>query len=166
MSIRVRFAPSPTGHVHIGNIRAAIFNWLFARHAGGQFLLRIEDTDRERSTAEAIRTLMQAMAWLGLNYDETPVYQSAQKARHLAAAEALVAGGHAYRQNKDGKGECIMFRMPTQGRIAFHDLVKGDLKNAQKETYPSASGSDEGGAVIALCWSSGVPAPASGGAAF
>lgn len=128
MSIRVRFAPSPTGHVHIGNIRAAIFNWLFARHAGGQFLLRIEDTDRERSTAAAIQTLMQAMTWLGLDYDETPVYQSAQRARHLAAAEALVTAGHAYRENKDGKGACIVFRKPSEGRIAFHDLVKGDLK--------------------------------------
>ena len=67
MSVRVRFAPSPTGNVHIGNIRAAIFNWLFARHEGGKFLLRVEDTDRERSTPEAIETLLACMEWLGLN---------------------------------------------------------------------------------------------------
>ena len=64
---RVRFAPSPTGQVHIGNIRAAIFNWLYARHVGGKFLLRIEDTDLERSTPEAIRTLLDVMRWLGLD---------------------------------------------------------------------------------------------------
>jgi len=134
MSIRVRFAPSPTGNVHIGNIRAAIFNWLFARHEGGQFLLRVEDTDRERSTTEAIQTLLRAMAWLGLNYDETPVYQSAQRTRHLAAAESLVASGHAYRENKDGKGECIIFRMPKQGRLEFDDLIKGRLKKKAEDT--------------------------------
>ena len=95
MSVRVRFAPSPTGHVHIGNIRVAIFNWLFARHEGGKFLLRIEDTDRERSTAEAIQTLLDAMQWLGLNYDEEPVYQSRELPRHRAAAEQLIAAGFA-----------------------------------------------------------------------
>ena len=66
MSVRVRFAPSPTGQVHIGNIRVAIFNWLFARHHGGEFLLRVEDTDSERSTDEAIRAVLDAMDWLGL----------------------------------------------------------------------------------------------------
>ncbi|MCC8180104.1 MAG: glutamate--tRNA ligase [Planctomycetes bacterium] len=95
---RVRFAPSPTGHVHIGNIRAAIFNLLFARHNGGQFLLRIEDTDRERSTPEAIQTLLEAMEWLGLNYDEEPMYQSAQVEKHVAAAEKMIADGFASRQ--------------------------------------------------------------------
>ena len=100
MTSRVRFAPSPTGNVHIGNIRAAIFNWLFARHEGGAFLLRVEDTDRERSTPEAIQTLLQVMAWLGLNYDEPPVYQSAQRARHLAAAEDLVRQGNAFREKR------------------------------------------------------------------
>ncbi len=73
---RVRFAPSPTGNVHIGNIRAAIYNWLFARRNGGKFLLRVEDTDLERSTPEAIRTLLEAMDWLGLDFDEEPMYQS------------------------------------------------------------------------------------------
>ncbi len=76
MKVRTRFAPSPTGHVHIGNMRAAIYNWLFARNQGGSFLLRIEDTDRERSTPEAIETLLNAMEWPGLDVEEEPLYQS------------------------------------------------------------------------------------------
>ena len=75
-NVRVRFAPSPTGSVHIGNIRAAVFNWLFARHVGGKFLLRIEDTDLVRSTKEAIDKVLDAMEWLGLDYDEPVVYQT------------------------------------------------------------------------------------------
>ncbi|MDT8390896.1 MAG: glutamate--tRNA ligase family protein [Lentisphaeria bacterium] len=112
MSVRVRFAPSPTGHVHIGNIRAAIFNWLYARHSGGKFLLRVEDTDRERSTPEAIETLLDAMDWLGLDVDEPPLYQSARSRAHLAAAETLIAAGRAYRFAKGGEGEAVLFRIP------------------------------------------------------
>ena len=128
MSVRVRFAPSPTGQVHIGNIRAAIFNWLFARHNGGQFLLRIEDTDRERSTPEAVQTILGAMEWLGLNFDETPLYQSTQHGRHREAAEKLLAAGRAYKEDKGGtgQGECIIFRMPGTD-MGFHDEIKGDL---------------------------------------
>ncbi len=128
MSVRTRFAPSPTGHVHIGNMRVAIFNWLFARHHGGAFLLRIEDTDRERSTPEACRTLLEAMQWLGLEPDEPPLYQSTRLDAHRAAAEQLVADGHAYREDKGGtgRGECIVFRMPKTD-MAFDDLVKGHL---------------------------------------
>ena len=131
MSVRVRFAPSPTGQVHIGNIRAAIFNWLFARRAGGKFLLRIEDTDRERSTPEAVQAVLDAMAWLGLHADEPPLYQSQRTAAHLAAAEALLSGGHAYKEDKGGtgRGECVMFRMPGAD-VAFHDEIKGDLRKA------------------------------------
>ncbi|MFA6172129.1 MAG: glutamate--tRNA ligase family protein [Kiritimatiellales bacterium] len=129
MTTRTRFAPSPTGHVHIGNMRAAIFNWLYARHTGGQFLLRVEDTDRERSTPEAIKTLLEAMDWLGLNVDEAPLYQSARMDAHLAAAEKLLATGHAYKEDKGGtgQGECIIFKMPGTD-IEFTDLVKGALK--------------------------------------
>jgi len=129
MTVRTRFAPSPTGHVHIGNIRAAIYNWLFARHEGGKFLLRIEDTDRERSTPEAVKTLLDAMAWLGLNYDEEPVHQSTRTKAHVAAAEALLAGGHAYKQDKGGtgKGEAVVFRMPGTD-MEFHDEIKGTLR--------------------------------------
>ena len=133
MSVRVRFAPSPTGNVHIGNIRAAVFNWLFARHANGKFLLRVEDTDRERSTPEAIETLLACMAWLRLDYDETPVYQSAQTERHLTVAADLEARGFAYRENKGGAGECLVFRMPKDGDLVFHDLVKGDMKKKAKD---------------------------------
>ena len=129
-SVRVRFAPSPTGNVHIGNIRAAIFNWLFARHNKGAFLLRIEDTDLERSTPEAIRTLLECMAWLGLNYDEPELYQTSQTAFHVQKAEELVQRGLAYREDKGGtgKGECIIFRMPKEGVVEFHDLVKGQMR--------------------------------------
>ena len=129
MTIRTRFAPSPTGHVHIGNMRAAIFNWLYARHTGGQFLLRVEDTDRERSTPEAIKTLLEAMDWLGLTVDEEPLYQSTRMDAHIAAAEKLLTTGHAYKEDKGGtgQGECIIFKMPGND-IEFTDLVKGSLK--------------------------------------
>jgi glutamyl-tRNA synthetase len=134
MSVRVRFAPSPTGQVHIGNIRAAIFNWLFARHEGGKFLLRIEDTDRERSTPEAVKAVLDAMAWLGLNYDEEPLYQSTRLQAHLRTAEDLVNKGLAYRDSKGeaGKGECILFRMPGRD-MAFTDCVKGELQKRAKD---------------------------------
>ncbi len=112
MSVRVRFAPSPTGHVHIGNIRVAIFNWLFARSVDGEFLLRIEDTDRERSTPEAIRTLLDVLTWLGLDYDQEPLSQSSQQAQHLAAADELLATGQAYRSAKGGGAEATLFRIP------------------------------------------------------
>jgi glutamyl-tRNA synthetase len=134
MSVRVRFAPSPTGNVHIGNIRAAIFNWLFARHAGGKFLLRVEDTDRERSTQAAIDTLLDCMRWLGLDYDEQEVYQSQQIERHLAVAEDLVGRGLAYKDNKGGGGECVIFRMPTTGHLTYTDLVKGTIKKKAEDT--------------------------------
>lgn len=112
MSVRVRFAPSPTGHVHIGNIRAAIFNWLFARHEGGRFLLRIEDTDRERSTPEAVRTLLDVLEWLGLEPDEPPLYQSTRVRAHQQAAERLLETGRAYRSRRGGPGEAVVFRIP------------------------------------------------------
>lgn len=128
MSVRVRFAPSPTGHVHIGNIRAAIFNWLFARHEGGRFLLRIEDTDRERSTPEALDAVIAAMQWLGLDPDEPPLFQSTRTDAHLAAAEQLLSKGLAFKEDKGetGKGDCIIFRMPGTDS-EFDDLVKGRL---------------------------------------
>ncbi|MBN1270607.1 MAG: glutamate--tRNA ligase [Kiritimatiellae bacterium] len=131
MTVRTRFAPSPTGHVHIGNIRAAIHAWLFARHAGGNFLLRIEDTDRERSTPEAVQTVLDAMQWLGLNWDEEPLYQSSRTPAHLEAAESLLSAGRAYKEDKGGtgKGEAIVFRMPGTD-MSFHDEIKGDLRKA------------------------------------
>lgn len=97
MTIRARFAPSPTGMLHIGGVRTALFNYLFTRHHGGVFLLRIEDTDQERSTPAATQIILDALAWLDLMPDEPPVYQSARVARHRAVAEQLLAAGHAYR---------------------------------------------------------------------
>jgi glutamyl-tRNA synthetase len=92
-----RFAPSPTGFLHIGGARTALFNWLYARHHGGKALLRIEDTDRARSTQEAIDAIISGLDWLGLDYDEAPVFQSERGSRHVEIAEALLANGHAYR---------------------------------------------------------------------
>ena len=128
MTIRTRFAPSPTGNVHIGNIRAAIYNWLFSRHAGGEFLLRIEDTDLERSTPAAVQTVLDSLAWVGLTYDGEPLYQSTQRARHLEVAEMLLTKGAAYKSDKGGtgKGEAIVFKMPGTD-ISFRDLVKGEI---------------------------------------
>jgi glutamyl-tRNA synthetase len=97
MSVVTRFAPSPTGFLHIGGARTALFNWLFARHHGGTFLLRIEDTDRARSTQEAIDAILDGLAWLGLEWDEPEVYQSRRADAHRAAAERLLAEGKAYR---------------------------------------------------------------------
>ena len=97
MSIRVRFAPSPTGYLHIGAARSALFNWLFARKMGGKFLLRIEDTDLQRSTEESTRSIIEGLKWLGLDYDEEIVFQSANAPKHRAAANKLVDEGKAYR---------------------------------------------------------------------
>jgi glutamyl-tRNA synthetase len=97
MTVRTRFAPSPTGLLHIGGARTALFNFLFARHHGGQFVLRIEDTDRLRSTEAATEVILQGLAWLGLAPDEPPVFQSTRAARHAEVALALVENGLAYR---------------------------------------------------------------------
>jgi glutamyl-tRNA synthetase len=92
-----RFAPSPTGYLHIGGARTALFNWLYARHTGGKMLLRIEDTDRERSTEAAIGAILEGLNWLGLEWDGEPLFQFARAARHREVAEALLAAGKAYR---------------------------------------------------------------------
>ncbi len=97
MTVRTRFAPSPTGLLHVGGARTALFNYLFARHHGGRFLLRIEDTDRARSTQEAVDVILQGLDWLGLNPDEPPLFQSTRAARHAEVAHALLACGRAYR---------------------------------------------------------------------
>jgi len=97
MSVRVRFAPSPTGYLHIGAARSALFNWLYARKTGGKFLLRIEDTDLQRSTEESTRSIIEGLEWLGLDYDEDLVFQSANAPQHRAAALRLLEEGKAYR---------------------------------------------------------------------
>lgn len=97
MTVVTRFAPSPTGFLHIGGARTALFNRLFAQHHGGKYLLRIEDTDVKRSTQEAIDAILESLSWLGLDWDGEPVSQSAQRARHVEVAETLLKTGHAYR---------------------------------------------------------------------
>ena len=97
MTVRVRFAPSPTGYLHIGAARSALFNWLFARKSGGKFLLRIEDTDLQRSTEESTRSIIEGLEWLGLDYDEDLVFQSNNAPAHRAAANRLLEEGKAYR---------------------------------------------------------------------
>ncbi len=121
MTVRVRFAPSPTGYLHIGGARTALFNWLYARHTGGEFLLRIEDTDRERSSDAHTQVILDGLTWLGLDWDEDPVFQGAGLSRHQDAANRLLAGAHAY--TDDG---ALRFRMPP-GEIAWDDAVHGRI---------------------------------------
>ena len=152
--IRTRFAPSPTGFLHIGGARTALFNRYFADHFGGVMLLRIEDTDRQRSTPEATQAILDGLSWLGVRHDEEIVYQSRKEPDHVAAAEALIASGHAfrcyasdeevaslkseardvgkafrspYRDGKTGDGSFVVrFRVP-EGQTKIHDHVQGDI---------------------------------------
>src|SRR5881409_2475273 len=121
MSTRVRFAPSPTGYLHVGGARTALFNWLYARHVDGKFLLRIEDTDKQRSTDEHTRVILDGLSWLGLDWDEEPVFQGARVQRHQEVADKLLAAGQAYLE--DG---AIRFRLPP-GEIAWDDAVHGPI---------------------------------------
>jgi len=119
--IRVRFAPSPTGYLHVGGARTALFNWLYARHAGGQFLLRIEDTDKARSTDEHTQVILDGLTWLGLDWDEEPVFQGARVKRHQEMADKLLAAGTAYVEEG-----AIRFRLPP-GEVAWDDAVHGRI---------------------------------------
>src|SRR5216117_2314229 len=121
MSTRVRFAPSPTGYLHVGGARTALFNWLYARRVGGRVLLRIEDTDKQRSTDEHTRVIRDGLTWLGLDWDEEPVFQGARVKRHQEIADRLLAEGKAYME--DG---AIRFRLPP-GEIAWDDAVHGRI---------------------------------------
>lgn len=124
MTIVTRFAPSPTGFLHIGGARTALFNYLHAKHHGGKFLLRVEDTDRKRSTEEATRAILDGMAWLGMDGDEPPVYQLQNQPRHAEIAHMLVERGKAYycyttaqeltdmRAEAEARGEVLRFRSP------------------------------------------------------
>jgi len=125
--VRVRFAPSPTGYFHVGSARTALFNWLFARHHGGKFILRIEDTDRERSTDASIDQIIESMTWLGLDWDER-YRQTDLTPNHQKAAEQLMANGQAYEQ--DG---AWWFRVPTDGETVVHDTVMGDVTFKHEE---------------------------------
>jgi glutamyl-tRNA synthetase len=144
--MRVRFAPSPTGALHIGGARTALYNWLLARGHGGEFVLRIEDTDRERSTPENVEQIFEALRWLGLDWDGDPVFQSQRRERHAEVVEQLIAGGHAYRSNAgpdhvkaykeahgnagfrgsdDGEG-AVRLRMPDEGATVVRDVIRGE----------------------------------------
>jgi glutamyl-tRNA synthetase len=147
--MRVRFAPSPTGALHIGGARTALFNWLLARHAGGQLVLRIEDTDRERSTQQNVEQILDALRWLELDFDEGPIFQSERSARHGEALLALLEAGHAYRSNATAedvraykqrhgadrgfRGEpeatgAVRLRVPPDGATVVHDAIRGDAR--------------------------------------
>jgi glutamyl-tRNA synthetase len=120
-TIRVRFAPSPTGYLHVGGARTALFNWLYARHSGGAFLLRIEDTDKARSTDEHTKVILDGLTWLGLDWDEEPIFQGARAGRHQEAADKLLAEGKAYLDEGT-----IRLRVPP-GEIAWDDAVHGRI---------------------------------------
>src|SRR6266550_844301 len=121
MNVRVRFAPSPTGYLHVGGARTALFNWLYARHEGGKFLLRIEDTDKARSTDEHTQVILDGLTWLGLDWDEELVFQGARVKRHQEIADRLLAEGKAYMDEG-----AIRFRVPP-GEIAWEDAVHGHI---------------------------------------
>ena len=121
--IRVRFAPSPTGFLHIGNVRAALFNWLFARHHKGTFLVRVEDTDKVRSTEQFLQAQLKALDWLGLTYDEPAVIQSTRIARHQQFLTLLCDKDILYA--KDG---ALWFRVPRDTEsVSFTDLIRGRI---------------------------------------
>jgi glutamyl-tRNA synthetase len=130
--MKVRFAPSPTGALHIGGARTALFNWLLARHCGGELLLRIEDTDRERSTPENIEQILDALRWLELDWDEGPVLQTSRTERHQEALAALLESGHAYRSNAtaaDVKAFKELYGADRGFRATIvHDVVRGDTR--------------------------------------
>ncbi len=147
--MRVRFAPSPTGALHIGGARTALFNWLLARHAGGTLVLRIEDTDRERSTPENVQQILDSLRWLELDWDEGPIMQTERTARHQEALAQLLDSGHAYRTQATGedvkaykerhgadrgfRGEpeaqgAVRLRVPDEGATVVHDSIRGDTR--------------------------------------
>jgi glutamyl-tRNA synthetase len=162
---RVRFSPAPTGYLHVGSARSALFNWLFARSTGGEMLLRVEDTDLERSRPELIEAILDSLRWLGLDWDGDPVHQSDRVDLHREAVDRLLEGGHAYRCRctKDevraraearggtpgydghcrdldvapGPGVVVRFRTPDDGTTAFDDVVRGEVsfENANLEDF-------------------------------
>ena len=170
MTVRTRFAPSPTGYLHIGGARTALFSWAYARKHGGAFILRIEDTDVERSTPEAVQAILDGMAWLKLNYDEGPFYQMQRMPRYKEVIQQMLAAGQAYycytspaeldamREAQRAKGEkprydgawrpepgktlpaipadakpVVRFKNPTEGVVAWKDLVKGIIEFSNSE---------------------------------
>jgi glutamyl-tRNA synthetase len=127
-SMRVRFAPSPTGALHVGGARAALYNWLVARGSGGTFVLRIEDTDRERSTPENIEQILDALRWLELDYDEGPHFQSERGERHKQEIARLLEEGHAYLDEG-----AVRLRVPDDGETVVSDLIRGEIAFQHKD---------------------------------
>jgi glutamyl-tRNA synthetase len=163
--LRVRFAPSPTGALHIGGARTALYNWLAARHSGGKLILRIEDTDLERSTEENVSQILEALEWLGLDFDEGPLSQVARAPEHSAALERLLESGAAYRDSataddvrawKDrhgagrgyrgthdpGGGGAIRLRVPDEGDTVVKDMIRGEVRfpNSSQDDFVIARG--------------------------
>jgi glutamyl-tRNA synthetase len=155
--MRVRFAPSPTGALHIGGARTALYNWLLSRSQGGTFLLRIEDTDRERSTPENVDQILDALLWLRLDWDEGPIFQSHRSPRHAEVLEQLLSSGRAYRSSatqqdvkayKDQHGwergfrgepsdtGAVRLRVPDAGDTVVDDVIRGEIR------FPNASQDD------------------------
>jgi glutamyl-tRNA synthetase len=152
--MRDRFAPSPTGALHIGGARTALFNWLLARHDHGQMVLRIEDTDRERSTPENVEQILDSLRWLGLEWDEGPILQTERGERHREVLQAILQAGLAYRSNAtaedvkaykqvhgaergfrgeqspaaEQEGAAVRLRVPEQGATVVHDVIRGETR--------------------------------------
>lgn len=163
MTICTRFAPSPTGYLHVGGARTALFSWLYARNQQGKFTLRIEDTDRERSTDESVQAIFDGMAWLGLDWDMGPFYQTKRFDRYQEVLQQLLDNGHAYYcscskerldemraaqeaagekprydgycrdANVSAEGSVIRFKNPLDGEVVIRDAIKGDITIANKE---------------------------------
>jgi len=176
MAVRTRFAPSPTGYLHIGGARTALFSWAYARHHGGQFVLRVEDTDLERSTEASVAAIIDGLKWLGIDCDEGPFFQMKRLARYREAADRLIAAGYAYydympkqdldalRAQQQARGEKprydraigqkyrgsgpapVRFMTPQEGTVAWNDLVKGPIE------FPNAELDD-----LVLLRADGVP---------
>ncbi len=176
MKVRTRFAPSPTGYLHVGGARTALFSWAYARRHGGSFVLRIEDTDTERSTQQSVDAILGGLRWLGLDWDEGPFFQMKRLARYKEVAEQLIAEGHAYydympkedldalRAQQSARGEKprydraigqkykgqgpapVRFRTPQEGEVGWNDLVKGLI------SFPNAELDD-----LVLLRADGVP---------
>lgn len=145
----VRFAPSPTGALHIGGARTALYNWLLARGSGGKLVLRIEDTDRERSTPENVEQILDALRWLGIDWDEGPIFQAQRAERHREVLQQLLDSGHAYRtrataedvrawkaEHGDDRGfrgtpedeGAVRLRVPDEGETVVHDAIRGEAR--------------------------------------
>ena len=158
---RVRFAPAPTGYLHVGSARSALFNWLYARTTGGAMVLRVEDTNAEKTTQEFVDAITDPLAWLGLDWDEGPIFQSDRADLHKAAVQQLIDSGHAYycdlsaeeiaerneasgfkggydgysrdRDVVDGPGVVVRFRAPDDGSTIINDVIRGDVEFAHSQ---------------------------------